>query len=375
MQSWYLSNKTMRKFLSIFLFVAAGFLSCASSCDKEKPGDATKTVTVSPTSLSVPPEGATETLSVTADCDWGITADNKSWCVVTPSGGGAGTSSVTVEVAKNSSYEARNTNVVIRFGAETITVPVEQGFTDLEITAPEGYSLVWAEEFTDAEISKTNWKFENWAPGHVNNELQRYVAGGVLDGKRTAFLENGVLHIRAMKHNDQVISARMNSTESWLYGYVEARIQLPKGKGTWPAFWMMPDDFSLGWPACGEIDILEEVGVKPNYTSSSIHTKRYNHVLNTQKTKEIYTEGAEDEFHVYAVEWTPDYLQFFTDGTPQMRFVNDGTGNNDTWPFNKKFYVILNLAWGGDWGGWNGVDESALPCTLLVDYVRVFQKK
>ena len=156
-----------------------------------------------------------------------------------PDGGGAGTSTVTVEVAKNSAYEARNTNVVIRFGAETITVPVEQGFTDLEIVAPEGYSLVWAEEFTDSEISKTNWRFENWAPGRVNNELQRYVAGGVLDGTRTAFLENGVLHIRAMKYNGQVISARMNSTESWLYGYIEARIQLPK-EGHLAAFWMMP---------------------------------------------------------------------------------------------------------------------------------------
>ncbi len=199
MRSWYLSNENMRKLLSIFLFAAAGFLSCASSCEKEKPGGAAKTVTVSPTSLSIPPEGAAETLSVTADCDWGITADDKSWCVVTPTGGGAGTSTVTVEVAKNSAYEARNTNVVIRFGAETITVPVEQGFTDLEIVAPEGYSLVWAEEFTDSEISKTNWRFENWAPGRVNNELQRYVAGGVLDGNRTAFLENGVLHVGLLR--------------------------------------------------------------------------------------------------------------------------------------------------------------------------------
>jgi len=248
-------------------------------------------------------------------------------------------------------------------------------YVEPDIVTPAGYTLVWSDEFAGSRVDNDNWRFENWAPGYVNNELQRYVSGGVLDGNYTAFVEDGKLNIRAMKYNGQVISARMNSMKSWTYGYMEASIKLPKGKGTWPAFWMMPNDFSLGWPACGEIDIMEEVGVNPNYTSSSIHTKSYNHTKNTQKTKEIYTRNAESEFHVYAVEWTADYLQFYTDGVAQLRFENDGTGNNDTWPFNKSFYIILNLAWGGDWGGWNGVDESALPCTMQVEYVRVFQKK
>ena len=208
----------------------------------------------------------------------------------------------------------------------------------------------------------------------MNHELQRYVAYGVLDGDHTAWVEDGVLNIRAMKHGGQVISARMNSRESWKYGYFEARIKLPKGKGTWPAFWMMPDDQSDGWPTCGEIDIMEEVGVNPNYTSSSVHTQSYNHTKNTQKTKEIYTAGAEDEFHVYACEWTSESLKFYNDGKQFLEFKNDGTGNKNTWPFNKKFYVTLNLAWGGDWGGYAGVNEAALPTTMQVDYVRVFQK-
>ena len=158
---------------------------------------------------------------------------------------------------------------------------------------------------------------------------------------------------------------------------MEARIKLPKGKGTWPAFWMMPEDESLRWPACGEIDIMEEVGMHPDYTSSSIHCRAYNHPMKTQKTAEKYTEGAEGEFHVYAVEWTEDYLQFSVDGSTEgcLRFENDKAGNVDTWPFDKEFYIILNLAWGGSWGGSDGVDESALPCEMQVDYVRVFQKE
>lgn len=243
---------------------------------------------------------------------------------------------------------------------------------------PKGYALVWSDEFDGPEVNLNNWTFENWRPGVVNHELQRYVAGGELDGQKTAKVENGHLIITAMKHGDQVISARMNSSEAWQYGYIEARIKLPKGKGTWPAFWMMPRDSHRGWPACGEIDILEEVGYHANYTSSSIHCKSYYHVTNTQKTQERLTPGAEGEFHTYALEWTPDGIFMYVDGKHDdttLTFLNDGTGNDDTWPFNKPFYVILNLAWGGDWGGREGVDESALPVSMEVDYVRVYQKQ
>lgn len=152
---------------------------------------------------------------------------------------------------------------------------------------------------------------------------------------------------------------------------------LPKGKGTWPAFWMMPvnNNYSTNpWPGCGEIDIMEEVGADPNIVSSSIHCAAYNHTINTQKTASRNIGTAESEYHIYACEWTPDYLKFFVDGTELMTFRNEGTGKN-VWPFTYNFYPILNLAWGGDWGGYKGLDESALPITMKVDYVRVFQKK
>jgi beta-glucanase (GH16 family) len=166
----------------------------------------------------------------------------------------------------------------------------------------------------------------------------------------------------------------MNTARSWTYGYFEARLKLPVGKGTWPAFWMMPKNFTA-WPDDGEIDIMEEVGYRPNYVSSSIHCKAYNHSIGTQKTAEKYIATAQAEFHVYAVEWTQDYIFGYIDGVRYFTFTNDKKDIYDSWPFYKPFYLKLNLAWGGNWGGAQGVDPTFLPATYEIDYVRVFQKK
>ncbi len=353
----------------------------ASACDKNGGGgeSVSKNLSVSVSEISTDHAKSVQSVTVTADCDWGVGSADRSWCTVTPSGGVAGNTDVTVTIAENTGKTERETAVNFYYGTQTLSVPVKQAAppkeeVDPTIVAPEGYSLVWNDEFDATAVDTGKWRFENWAPGHVNNELQRYVAGGVLNGNYTAFIEDGILKIRAMKVDGQVISARMNTRKSWKYGYMEARINLPSGKGTWPAFWMMPDDQSDGWPKCGEIDIMEEVGYHPNYTSSSIHTQSYNHTINTQKTKEVYTANAEGEFHVYACEWTPDALKFFVDGKQFFSFSNDGKGNVATWPFFKNFYITLNLAWGGSWGGAQGVNESALPAVMQIDYVRVFQK-
>lgn len=266
--------------------------------------------------------------------------------------------------------------------AMTIGVYVYKGSADArcdkthdEIPAPEGYTLVWHDEFGGNSVSEKLWSFEDWPSRMVNNELQRYVAGGVLDGVRTAFVKDGMLNIMALSHNGEVISARMNSRASWKYGYFEARIKLPKGKGTWPAFWMMPDKPTVGWPDCGEIDIMEEIGANPDYTSSTIHCEDFNHVKKTQKSKDRYTDNAEEQFHIYALEWSESQIKTYVDGTPLLIYDNDGSGKTSTWPFDKNFYIILNLAWGGDWGGCLGVDDSALPATMQVDYVRVFARE
>ena len=274
-------------------------------------------------------------------------------------------------MAPNFTGKDRAATVVFRSGEYKKELALRQACIPAGAYVPEGYQLVWYDDFSgaSAELVK-KWRFENWAPGRVNHELQRYLP----DDRRTSYTQDGALYIVARKEGSEVISARMNSRDSWLYGYFEAAIWLPKAKGTWPAFWMMPDDQSKGWPACGEIDIMEEVGVDANITSSSIHCESYNHVKNTQKTAARTTVGAEDEYHVYALEWTEDYIKTYVDGVLLLEFRNDKAGRESTWPFTKKFYLTLNLAWGGDWGGYAGVDESALPCTMKVDYVRVYKK-
>lgn len=334
-------------------------------------------IRIRPEELACAPEkGATASLLVTASDAWEAYS-NDSWVAsVSPRYSASPSGTVTVVVDENPGKTPRTGTVVIKCGTTRRQVSLVQAGKpeDTSIEPPEGYRLVWHDEFDEPAVNSGNWRFENWAPGQVNHELQRYVAGGELDGDKTAFIEDGALVIRAMKHGGQVISARMNSRTSWLYGYMEARISLPAGKGTWPAFWMMPEDQSDGWPKCGEIDIMEEVGYHPDYTSSSIHCESYNHMIGTQKTKERLCSGAEGNYHIYALRWTKDAIRSYVDGKELLVFDNDGKNNVSTWPFDKAFFIILNLAWGGDWGGAQGVDESALPCTMKVDYVRVFQE-
>lgn len=203
------------------------------------------------------------------------------------------------------------------------------------------YTLVWQDEFDGPGRTMPDagqWYYETGGHGWGNNELQNYIAG--TQGRDTfALVSDGTLKIIAAKKEGEVFSVRLNTRESWTYGYFEARLKLPTGKGTWPAFWMMPKAFKH-WPADGEIDIMEEVGYRPNWTSSAIHCQAYNHAIQTQKTGEQFIRTAQTDFHVYALEW-----------------------------------MKLNLAWGGNWGGAEGVDESCLPATYEIDYVRVYQRK
>ena len=259
---------------------------------------------------------------------------------------------------------------------EDFTKPEGAAYVEPSIATPEGYELVWHDEFDTAGVtspSTDNWWYETGDGGWGNNELQDYVSGGKYNGTRIAEVSDGTLKITAQKIDGKVRSVRMNTVQGWTYGYFEGRLKLCKGKGTWPAFWMMPKNFRA-WPDDGEIDIMEHVGYHENYVSSSIHCKAYYHSIGTQKTNEIHIPTATSEFHTYAVEWTPEYLKFYFDGKLHFTFNNDGKGDKNTWPFNAPFYLKLNLAWGGNWGGAMGIDESCLPTTYEIDYVRVFQK-
>ena len=261
---------------------------------------------------------------------------------------------------------------------EGFSKPDSAKYVEPEINTPAGYALVWQEEFNATETGlpdPKNWWYETAEPGWVNNELQTYIAGRKGD-ITTAEVSEGTLKIHAIKDGDRVYSARVNTNEGWTYGYFEARLKLPEGKGTWPAFWMMPTTWA-GWPEGGEIDIMEHVGCVPTEVSSSIHCKAYYHAIGTQKTAARKISTVMEEFHVYALEWTPEYIKTYVDGELLFHYNPDNYSkgrNADTWPFNKPFQLKLNLAWGGDWGGMYGVDESCLPATFEIDYVRVFQK-
>lgn len=318
-------------------------------------------------SISFGAQQGETSITIESNNPWTATS-SEAWCVAT-----ASNNTLSIKCSANTSNADRTASINVTAGNLAQEITVTQ-FSD-NIVIPEGYTLVWNDEFNTPDGSQPDldkWYYDVWNPGNVNNELQRYVAGSI-NGEKTAEIKNGILNITAKKIGSEVCSARINTRQLWTYGYFEARLQLPKGKGTWPAFWMMPADGG-NWPHCGEIDIMEEVGVNPNYTSSSIHCTAYNHTINTQKTAERLCPGAEDSFHIYALEWTPDYIRTYVDGKLLFTFDNDKKGDDNTWPFNKPFHPILNLAWGGDWGGWNGVDESAIPATYQIDYVRVFQK-
>jgi len=239
------------------------------------------------------------------------------------------------------------------------------------------YKLVWADEFEqpDSSLPDTKkWTFEVQKPGWVNAELQNYT-GSRLENCR---IINGQLIIEARKDNYQgypYSSARIKSVNKgdWTYGRMEVRAKLPIGKGTWPAIWMMPTDASLGWPACCEIDIMEHVGYDQGRIYGTIHCASFNGRDGTQKGGNTYKSDASTAFHVYSIEWTPDKIDFYVDQTKFYTYTNDKKGNNDTWPYMKKFYMILNLAIGGSWGGAQGVDNNICPTSLIVDYVRVYQ--
>lgn len=327
---------------------------------------------VSQESFYSPSIGGTFTVEVTASSEWN--AESKAaWLKANK----LNNKELEIVAEANEEMQEREAQVVVTCGTQNVSISVKQGSADdRNITVPlEGYHLVWHDEFSEGtSLDPLNWRHEVQRDHWVNNELQNYVNEKSPAGQRVTEIVDGKLQIHCFKENGKIYSGRVygNSSKGWTYGYVEAKIKLPSGKGTWPAFWMMPVNFK-SWPHDGEIDIMEEVGYHKDYVSSSLHADGHVHSNGTQVTKEVYCKGAEGEFHIYGMEWTADYFQFYVDGKKTLYYANDGKGDYN-WPYHTPFYVILNLAWGGDWGGSQGVDEKALPVTMEVEYVRVFEK-
>ena len=249
----------------------------------------------------------------------------------------------------------------------------------------EGWELVWNDEFDGDAIDDQKWNKLLWRPGWVNNELQAYT-----DRDTNVFVQDGNLVIQALiepgffgtdytgtTYTADYTSGRLNTAGKgeWTYGRFDTRAKLPKGIGSWPAIWMLGSNISaVGWPHCGEIDIMEHVGFDEGNIHASIHTTDYNHVNGTQKSGQVIIPTATDSFHVYSLEWDSTYIRYLVDDEPYFFIYNDSNGDEDKWPFNKPQYIILNLAVGGDWGGAEGIDPSVFPMEMKVDYVRVFEK-
>ena len=228
-----------------------------------------------------------------------------------------------------------------------------------------GWKLAWSDEFNTAGApDASKWDFEE---GKIRNgEQQTYT-------RKNAWIENGSLVIEARKEG-AVTSASLTSKANWKYGRIEVKAKLPKGRGTWPAIWMLAvDRKQVKWPACGEIDIMENVGFDPNIVHANIHTQKYNHIKGTNKGSKIEIAGPFEAFHVYAIEWSAEKIDFFADDKKYFTYVNDGAGP-DSWPYDKPYYLILNFAVGGSWGGQKGVDDAMFPQRFLIDYVRVYQR-
>lgn len=237
-----------------------------------------------------------------------------------------------------------------------------------------GERLVWNDEFNGLTLNSDWWT--NETDIYVNNELQTYTLGDNIN------VADGILTITARKRGKgqklgDYTSGRLKTQgkKEFTYGRMEIRAKLPQGRGTWPAIWMLGENIkSINWPACGEIDIMEHVGYDPGIVHSSLHTQSsWGMTENTSQTK---LETFASKYHIYGVNWTAEKLEFYIDSPDNVFYTyNPEIKNNETWPFNKPFFFILNLAIGGHWGGKEGIDDTIFPISMYIDHVRVYQKQ
>ncbi|MBH10659.1 MAG: hypothetical protein CMG74_09995 [Candidatus Marinimicrobia bacterium] len=243
----------------------------------------------------------------------------------------------------------------------------------------QGYRLFWNDEFNGDSLNLDYWNVELMHQGAVNDEKQTYV-----NRPENLSIDNGNLRIRAKKDNPfnpnqpGYTSARINTKEKIQleHGYVEIRAKLPSGTGTWPAIWMLGGNIdSIGWPQCGEIDIMEHVGHNPDYVFFSIHNGAVSgNVSGTDQQGIYYANNIEGEYHVYALDWDSTYIRGYFDGQLYFEYLKSSSMNFQRWPYDNSYFLILNLAIGGEWGGQNGIDNTIFPTTFFIDYVRMFKK-
>ena len=267
-----------------------------------------------------------------------------------------------------------NTTITLATDIESVTAFVAVAHSWGE------YQLVWSDEFDGDQLDESVWSYNTGGNGWGNNEKQYYT-----DRPENIRVQNGMLEIEARKEqyqNNEYTSARIMSKgkKTFTYGKFESRINFPGGKGTWPAFWMMGN--SGNWPNCGEIDIIEHIGSQDTRASFALHTVMKNGTRgNNWSSLKWFDYPLSGDFHIYGVEWAQeekdgkDVIRFTIDGVQYAEVWEDQIDNNDYWPFNKPFFIIYNLAIGGNMGG--SVDDTIFDTEriMYVDWVRVYQRQ
>lgn len=246
--------------------------------------------------------------------------------------------------------------------------------------ASNAQELVWYDEFEGSELDPLKWRaiIGDGCPelcGFGNQELQYYT-----NDSKNIKVADGILTITALKERkskSDYTSAKLvtQGKAAWKYARIEVKARIPKGRGNWPAIWMLPDNNKYGgWPRSGEIDIMEHVGYDQGTLWGTIHTQSFNHMKKTEKNHSIIVPDISEEFHVYAIEWRENRIDWFLDDQHYHTFENTGKGVDD-WPFDHPFYLILNLAIGGSWGAKEGIANDIFPNSMEIDYVRVYDIK
>ncbi len=244
------------------------------------------------------------------------------------------------------------------------------GFVATFISHSQERKLLWEENFDGPILNEKSWNFErgDGCPnlcGWGNAEKQIYT-------NKNHHLKDGYLTINILKEGANYTSTRITTKgkRQFKYGYIETRAKLPVGKGIWPAFWMLGKNIKkVGWPTCGEIDILEYVGKEPHTIYTSLHTKAsHGNTINSKKTK---IKNIEEGFHIYAIDWTKEKIAFYVDHKLVYTF-QPKEKTKETWPFKQPFYFILNAAVGGNFGG-PEIDDTIFPQEFVIDYIKVYK--
>ena len=236
------------------------------------------------------------------------------------------------------------------------------------------YKLLWQDLFDqDKTLNPDIWNIETGGTGFGNNEHQFYT-----DQEKNLFIKDQTLHIVAHKEDYQTknyTSAKITTRgkKHIKYGRIEVKAHIPKGRGTWPAIWLLGENVKeVGWPLGGEIDLMEHVGKNPGHFHFSLHSKSYNHIKYNHPTYVYENLSLLDDFHLYRLDWEEDEISFYVDDKHIVTFKKQDGATEEQWPFNKPYFFILNLAIGGNWGG--AIDDSIFPVEFKIKYVKVYER-